>query len=92
MAEPVENPTPAAAPPADPPPASSKCPECAAEFDGLSVTHASETLAMLREENSTLKTELAAEKAKEPAPIAPPALLPKAAAKKRGLLYRKSAA
>lgn len=88
------NPTPA--PPADPPKTSSHCPECGCEFDGISVTHASETLAALREENSTLKKELAAEKQKpapQPAPEPQPQPQPQPAPKKRGgMLYGKRAA
>lgn len=88
-------------PESDPPPTSAHCPECGAEFDGLSITHASETLAALREENSSLKQELAAEKQKHPAPAPqPPQPEPEpqtepapATPKKRGrMLYGKRAA
>lgn len=40
-----------------------KCPECGAEFDGDSVSHSSEKLGTLAEENAALKTELEAAKA-----------------------------
>lgn len=91
------NPTPAppAGDPPDPPKTSSHCPECACEFDGISVTHASETLAALREENSALKKELAAEKQKpapQPAPPAPNPQPQPAPKKRGGMLYGKRAA
>ncbi len=70
-------PTPA---PPDPPKTAAHCPECGADFDGISVTHASETLAALREENSTLKKELAAEKEKHAQPDPAPATVPPAPA------------
>ena len=60
------------APPAVPL-ASAVCPECGAEFEGVSVLHASETLAAMREQVSTLTRELAAEKAKHPEPAPAPA-------------------
>lgn len=44
-------------------PRSQKCPECAAEFDGVSVLHSSEKLATLAEENAALKRELEAARA-----------------------------
>lgn len=55
----------------------SKCPECGCEFDGNSITHASDKLTALTEETETLKSELAAAKTKiaelqaAPAPPAP---------------------
>lgn len=72
--------------PPDPPSSSAHCPECACEFDGQSITHASDTLAALREENAALKQELAAEKQK-PAPESQPQ-----AKKRTGMLYGKRAA
>ena len=54
-----------------------KCPECGCEFDGNSITHASDKLTALTEETATLKSELAAAKTKiaelQAAPPAPPA-------------------
>ena len=84
---------PVVTPPADPP-TSRKCPECGSEFDGISVSHASETLAALREEAASLKKELAAEKAKQavPAPAAAPPAETPPAKKRGGMLYRKRAA
>lgn len=87
---------PPARPQTDPPSTPSRCPECGCEFDGISVTHASEWAAALREENSLLKKELAAEKnkpapAREPEPQPQPQ--PQPAPKKRGgMLYGKRAA
>lgn len=59
MPEPENNPMPMPAPETG----SQKCPECGAEFDGDSVSRASEKLATLAEENAALKTELAAAQA-----------------------------
>lgn len=91
-------PTPA---PPDPPKIAAHCPECACEFEGNTITHASEALAALREENSTLKQELAAEKEKhaqpDPAPApapAPPApeLQPEAKKRRYSILGKRAAA
>lgn len=84
--------------PPDPPSSSARCPECACEFDGQSITHASDTLAALREENAAVKQELAAEKQKHvvpapPEPVRQPDPQPQPQAKKRtGMLYGKRAA
>lgn len=92
----VTPPAPARAParPGEPESTARKCPECGAEFDGVSVTHASDTLAGLREDLAAVKKELADEKAKAPAvaPAGDPPALPAQAgkAKKRGgILYGK---
>jgi len=96
----ADEPIPAPANP-NPPKTAAHCPECGAEFDGIAVTHASQTLAALREENSTLKKELAAEKEKhaQPAPApalaaTPPAPEPQPEAKKRrySILGKRAAA
>lgn len=98
MTEELHPTTPPAGDPPDPPKTSSHCPECGCEFDGISVTHASETLTALREENSALKQEIAAEKQKRPEPVPQPAPAPvprptpEPAAKKRGYLHGKRAA
>ena len=46
------------------PASAQKCPECGAEFDGVSISHASEKLATLAETNAALVRELDATKEK----------------------------
>src|SRR5487761_1712082 len=91
----ADPPAPAPLPaPADPSPVipKQKCPECGAQFSGVSVSHASAILAGLREDLAALKKELTAEKAKQAIPPAadPPAPAAAPTAKKRsGMLYGK---
>ena len=90
---PPQNPDPAP----DPAPARAKCPECGAEFEGVSVLHASETLSTLREQVATLTRELETEKAKhpdppppDPAPPAPPDPAPAPVKRRMGFAKKRS--